>query len=92
MQGRILRTLPTIKVKYWLIVLAFNRITAIINAVAASGGTYYCRWIFGGETLVGLIGTAGLLATIIGFAVSQPMISKLGVTPLADRKQARSGG
>lgn len=67
------------KNKYWVIVLAFNLITAITSAVAASGGTYYCRWIFGNETLVGLIGSVGLLATIIGFAVSQPMISKLGV-------------
>ena len=65
--------------KYWLIVLAFNLITAITSAVAASGGTYYCRWIFGDETLVGLIGTAGLLATVLGFALSQPIISKLGV-------------
>lgn len=67
------------KNKYWVIVLAFNLITAITNAVAASGGTYYCRWIFGDETLVGLIGAAGLLATAAGFALSQPIISKLGV-------------
>ena len=67
------------KNKYWVIVLAFNLITAITNAVAASGGTYYCRWIFGDETLVGLIGAAGLLATAAGFALSQPVISKLGV-------------
>lgn len=67
------------KNKYWVIVLAFNLITAITNAVAASGGAYYCRWIFGDETLVGLIGAAGLLATAAGFALSQPIISKLGV-------------
>lgn len=67
------------KNKYWVIVLAFNLITAITNAVAASGGTYYCRWIFGDETLVGLISAAGLLATAAGFALSQPIISKLGV-------------
>ena len=66
--------------KYWVIVLLFNLITAITNAVAASSGTYYCKWIFGNDNLVGLIGAAGMLATVAGFILSKPIIAKLGVT------------
>ena len=66
--------------KYWVIVLLFNLITSITNAVAGSGGTYYCKWIFGNDNLVGLIGAAGMIATVVGFAVSKPVIAKLGTT------------
>ncbi len=68
------------KNKYWVIVLLFNLITNITNAITGSAGTYYSKWIFGNDNLVGLLGAAGLLATVIGFALSKPIISKLGVT------------
>ena len=68
------------KNKYWVIVLAFNLITNITNAITGSSGTYYCKWIFGNDNLVGLLGAAGLLATLLGFAVSSPIIAKLGTT------------
>ena len=66
--------------KYWVIVLLFNLITSITNAISGSGGTYYCKWIFGNDNLVGILGAAGMLATVIGFALSKPIIAKLGVT------------
>lgn len=68
------------KNKYWVIVLLFNLITAITSAVSVSAGTYYCKWIFGNDNLVAMIGGVGMLATVIGFAVSKPIINKLGVT------------
>ena len=66
--------------KYWVIVLLFNLITNITNAIVGSGGTYYCKWIFGNDSLVGLLGAVGMLATVLGFALSKPIIAKLGVT------------
>ena len=66
--------------RYWMIVLLFNLITNITNAIAGSGATYYCKWIFGNDNLVGLMGAAGLLATVIAFILSKPIIAKLGVT------------
>ncbi len=66
--------------KYWVIVLLFNLITNITNAIAGSGGTYYCKWIFGNDSLVGLLGAVGMLATVLGFVLSKPIIAKLGVT------------
>ena len=68
------------KNKYWVIVLLFNLITAITNAIASSSGTYYCKWIFGNDNLVALIGGLGFGATIVGFVLSKPIINKLGVT------------
>lgn len=68
------------KNKYWVIVLLFNLITAITNAIVGSAGTYYCKWIFGNDNLVGILGAVGFAATIVGFVLSKPIISKLGVT------------
>lgn len=66
--------------KYWVIVLLFNLITSITSAVAASSGTYYAKWIFGNDNLVAVIGSFGMLATLLGFILSKPIIAKLGVT------------
>lgn len=66
--------------KYWVIVLLFNLITNITNAITGSGGTYYCKWIFGDDNLVGILGALGMLATAVGFVLSKPIIAKLGVT------------
>ena len=68
------------KNKYWVIVLLFNLITNITNTITGSSGAYYCKWIFGNDNLVGLMGAAGMLATLVGFAVSAPIIAKLGTT------------
>ena len=65
--------------KYWVIVLLFNLITAVSSAVASSSGAYYCKWIFGNDNLVAIAGSAGLLSTFLGFALSNPIIKKLGV-------------
>lgn len=69
-----------LKNKYWVIVLLFNLITAVTNAITGSSGAYYCKWIFGNDSLVGLIGAVGMVATVVGFVLSKPIIAKLGVT------------
>lgn len=65
--------------KYWVIVLLFNIITNVTNAIAAVSGTYYCKWIFGNDNLVAITGIAGLAATLLGFVLAKPIISKLGI-------------
>lgn len=65
--------------KYWVIVLLFNIITSVTNTISASANTYYCKWIFGNDNLVAMLGAFGLLGTAIGFAISKPVIDKLGV-------------
>ena len=59
--------------------LLFNLITAVSSAIAASSGAYYCKWIFGNDNLVAIAGSAGLLSTLLGFVLSNPIIKKLGV-------------
>ena len=68
-----------LKNKYWVIILLFNLITSITTGISASGGIYYCKWIFGNDNLVGLIGAVGLLATVVGFLLSKPIIAGLGI-------------
>ena len=70
--------------KYWVIVLLFNIITSVTNAISASANTYYCKWIFGNDNLVALVGGFGLLGTVIGFGISKPIIEKLGVKGAID--------
>lgn len=65
--------------KYWVIVLLFNLITAVSTAIASASGAYYCKWIFGNDNLVAIAGSVGLLSTILGFALSSPIIKKLGI-------------
>ena len=67
------------KNKYWIIVLLFNTIIQLTVAISSSAGTYYCKWIFGDDNLVSLIGAVGMLATLVGFAVAQPIINKFGI-------------
>ena len=40
------------KNKYWVIVLSFNIITQITNTISGTSGAYYCKWIFGNDTVV----------------------------------------
>ena len=65
--------------KYWIIVLLFNTIIEVSIAVASSSGTYYCKWIFGNDNLVAVTGAAGMLSTVAGFVLAQPIINKLGI-------------
>ena len=67
------------KNKYWVILILFNLITQITNSIAATSGTYYCKWIFGNDNLVGVLGGIGMIPTLLGFILVGPMIKKLGV-------------
>ena len=68
-----------LKNKYWVIILLFNLTTSVTSGIAASGSIYYCKWIFGNDNLVGIIGAAGMLATVVGFILSKPIIAGLGI-------------
>ncbi|MDL2250357.1 sugar (glycoside-pentoside-hexuronide) transporter [Lachnospiraceae bacterium PF1-21] len=67
------------KNKYWVIVLIVNTLSCILYGTTAASGAYYCKWIFGNDNLVGILGAVGMIPTIIGFAAVGPMIKKLGV-------------
>ena len=65
--------------KYWVIVLVVNLLSCIIYGLAAGAGVYYCKWIFGNDNLVGVLGGIGMIPTLLGFILVGPMIKKLGV-------------
>ena len=65
--------------KYWVIVLVVNLLSCIIYGLASGAGVYYCKWIFGNDNLVGVLGGIGMIPTLLGFILVGPMIKKLGV-------------
>lgn len=64
--------------KYWVIVLLFNLITSVTNNIVSASGAYYCKWIFGDDNLVALVGALGLLPVLVGFIFSAPIIKRFG--------------
>lgn len=64
--------------KYWVMVLLFNLIVSVTSTISGSSATYYCKWIFGNDNLVAIVGAVGMLGTIVGFLISTPMIKKFG--------------
>lgn len=66
--------------KYWVMVLVLNFIVNVSYGITNTSGTYYCKWIYGNDNLVGILGAVGLIPTLIGFIAVGPMIRKLGVT------------
>jgi len=74
------KSLPKLfKNRYWVIVLLFNLITQVTNSITTSAGTYYSKWIFGNDNLVALVGSFGMISTVVGFVLSKPVLSKFGV-------------
>lgn len=66
--------------KYWVMILIMGLCANITYGLANSAGTYYAKWIYGNDNLVGIQGAVGMIPTILGFALVGPMIKKLGVT------------
>lgn len=64
--------------KYWVMVLLFNLIVSVTNTISGSSATYYCKWIFGNDNLVAAAGAFGMLGTVVGFVISQPVIKRIG--------------
>lgn len=67
------------KNKYWVIVLIVNLLSCITYGLCSGSGTYYCKWIFGDDNLVGILGAVGMIPTILGFILVGPLIKRLGV-------------
>lgn len=42
-------------------------------------GVYYCKWIYGDDNLIGLMGVFGVIPTILGFCLVSPLTKRLGV-------------
>ena len=65
--------------RYWVIVLVVNLLCNIMYGITAGAGTFYCKWIFGNDNLVAVLGGVGLIPTFLGFGLLTPMIKKFGI-------------
>lgn len=68
------------KNKYWVMILLMNFFAQVSYGIGGASGTYYCKWIYGDDNLVALLGGIGMIPTILGFVLVGPMTKKLGVT------------
>ena len=68
------------KNKYWVIMLVLQFLMNISYSLSMSGGTYYAKYILGNDNIVALLGAVGLIPTFLGFILTGPMASKLGMT------------
>lgn len=66
--------------KYWVMILVMNFMVNILYGLSNSSGTYYAKWIYGNDNLMGIMGAVGMIPTLIGFIAVGPMIKHLGVT------------
>lgn len=65
--------------KYWVLALIMGLMSNVTYGLANSSGTYYCKWIYGDDNLVAILGAVGMIPTILGFVLVGPMNKKLGV-------------
>lgn len=66
--------------KYWVMVLVMTFMVNVLYGLTNSSGTYYCKWIYGNDNLMGIMGAVGMIPTLVGFIAVGPMIKHLGVT------------
>ena len=68
------------KNKYWVMILVMNFCAQISYGIGGASGTYYCKWIYGDDNLVAVLGGIGMIPTLLGFILVGPMSKRLGVT------------
>lgn len=66
--------------KYWVIILIVNFLSQVIYGLANSSGTYYCKYIYGNDNLTAILGTVGMIPTLLGFILTPVLVKKLGVS------------
>lgn len=66
--------------KYWVMCLVLSFCSNVYYGISGAAGTYYCKWIYGNDNLIAIMGAVGMIPTLLGFILVGPMIKKLGVT------------
>lgn len=66
--------------KYWVLALIMGICSNVTYGLGNSSGTYYAKWIYGDDNLMGIMGAVGLIPTVLGFALVGVLIKRLGVT------------
>lgn len=66
--------------KYWVLALVMGICSNVTYGLANSSGTYYAKWIYGDDNLMGIMGAVGMIPTLLGFLTVGLFIKFLGVT------------
>ena len=66
--------------KYWIIMALAQLVANICYGLTGATNSYYARWIFGDESIVGIMGLIGFLPTLLGFFIVSPLVKKFGPT------------
>ncbi len=66
--------------KYWVIMTLAQLVANINYSLAGATGVYYAKWIFGDESLVGVMGIIGFVPAILGFLFISPLVKQFGTT------------
>lgn len=64
--------------KYWVIMALTQLIANVCYSLNAATGVYYAKWIFGNESIVGIMGLIGFIPTILGFFIISPLVQRFG--------------
>lgn len=66
--------------KYWVMALVMGVCSNVVYGLGNSSGTYYTKWIYGNDNLMGIMGAVGMIPTLLGFLTVGLFIKFLGVT------------
>lgn len=66
--------------KYWVIMALAQLVANICYSLTGATNSYYARWIFGDESIMGIMGLVGFLPTLLGFFIVSPLVKKYGPT------------
>ena len=59
---------PLGKDQFGVMTLVLNLLACVIYTLVSGSNTYYCKWIYGNDNLVALLGTIGMIPTILGLS------------------------
>ena len=65
--------------KNWVVMLIANLFVTILFSFGLSTPVFFARYTLGDENLVALLGAAGLVPVIVGFAVTPLLLKKFGL-------------